>query len=307
MTDIPADGVGAQYREVVLRTYRYLRLGMAVLVALLGAAVVLEIISSNVQLDSISAYYYSPAHAVFVASLCAVGACLIVYRGQSDLEDAILNGCGFLAFVVAFIPTRASEARPCDPNSQFCTVAPATVEANMWALLVTSAISLALAFGVSVWKRKRSTSRPLPAGARAAYFVLLAGFIALAIFFIGWRSTFLSIGHYTAAIALFVGIVMVVGLNGYRLGVEGSRVSGVRSHFLNRYALGFYIMVVSTVAIIAAGRSGALPHWIFYLESSLIAQFAMFWIVQTVELWNEPPPPIPPPSAIRQKPLARTT
>lgn len=104
----------ADYRENVLRTYRYLRLGMVVLVILLGAAVTIESAQSGNLQDSISAYYYTPAHSVFVASLCAVGACLVIYRGRTDLGDVILNGAGFLAFVVAFVPTSRGEAE-CDP------------------------------------------------------------------------------------------------------------------------------------------------------------------------------------------------
>ena len=54
---------------------------------------------------SISAYYYTPVHGVFIGALVAVGTCLICLRGNTDAEDILLNLAGMFAPVVALVPT----------------------------------------------------------------------------------------------------------------------------------------------------------------------------------------------------------
>ena len=275
------------YRTVVLRTFRYLRIGMVVLVGLLGVAVILEVRSSGHLLDSLSAYYYSPAHSVFVASLCAIGMCLIVYRGRTDLEDLILNACGFLAFVVAFVPTTIDTSVSCSNSAAFCRVPPATVEANVSALLWVAAVSLALGFLISIRQSGAAAGSLVTPSTRIAFFSLLAGFVALAIFFLGWRQQFLKVGHYGAAGLFFVGIVIVVWQNGRRLGSDGWLGPRMTSQFVNRYAVGFYVMIASSVVLIIAARLKLYPHGLLWLETSLILQFAFFWVTQTIEQWND--------------------
>jgi hypothetical protein len=87
------------------KTYRYLRLALVALVALIMTAVALEWGRTHCLQTSISAYYYTPARSIFVGSLVAIGVALIAIRGRSDGEDALLNLAGMLAPVVAFVPT----------------------------------------------------------------------------------------------------------------------------------------------------------------------------------------------------------
>jgi len=94
------------HRSAVLNTYRYLRLAMIAVVVMLFLAVATQRKDATGWQTSISAYYFTAAHSVFVAALCTIGACLIVYKGNTDTEDVILNFSGFLAFVVAFVPTQ---------------------------------------------------------------------------------------------------------------------------------------------------------------------------------------------------------
>src|SRR5262249_44798629 len=54
---------------------------------------------------SISAYYYTPVHGIFIGALVAVGTCLICLRGNTDAEDILLNLAGMFAPVVALVPT----------------------------------------------------------------------------------------------------------------------------------------------------------------------------------------------------------
>ena len=101
--------VTSSYQFDLLRTYRFLRLAMVLLVLLLFVAVGLYVLSRGALLQSISASYYTPVRAVFVSSLCAIGTCLIVYQGSTDVEDVLLNGSGFFAFIVGFVPTRPEQ------------------------------------------------------------------------------------------------------------------------------------------------------------------------------------------------------
>jgi len=86
-------------------TYRYLRAAPLVVALFLALGVVFQWNTADCKEASISAFYYTSAHAVFVAALCAIGVCLIVYQGSSPFEDVVLNISGFLAFLVAMVPT----------------------------------------------------------------------------------------------------------------------------------------------------------------------------------------------------------
>jgi hypothetical protein len=97
--------------ETALSTYRYLRIGLVAAVAVLTASVVLTRLGTGYEQDSVSAYYYTESHNIFVAALCAAGFGLIAYKGEAVTEDVLLNFAGFMAFVVALVPT----ARPSCP------------------------------------------------------------------------------------------------------------------------------------------------------------------------------------------------
>jgi hypothetical protein len=60
--------------------------------------------------ESISAYYFTPTHSIFVGGLVAIGVALIAVKGSTDLEDALLNVAGVLAPIVAFVPTSPPRA-----------------------------------------------------------------------------------------------------------------------------------------------------------------------------------------------------
>ena len=129
-------GEKAMDRDTALDTYRYLRGGIPVMLVMLGAALIIERARATCWQTSISAYYFTAAHAVFIGAICAIGTLLIVYKGSTDTEDVLLNLAGILAFVVAFVPT----SRPvllCGASSlPVDAVTNAAVVANVWALVV---------------------------------------------------------------------------------------------------------------------------------------------------------------------------
>ena len=292
----------------VLSTYRYLRVAMVLLVLLLSAAVVLQIFGADPDCwqRSVSAYYYTPARAVFVASLCAIGACLVVYRGNTDAEDVALNASGLLAFVVAFVPTQVDDTCPAS-NVPTPAELDAAVTNNVWALIVGGAALTA----VSWFLRVRTA--PDERGGSLSVWPLVAssvGVVVLPFVFVRWHDSVRDHGHDVAAIALFAGIVVVVAMNALGLAAQSDGGTPVARRVANRYTVVGVAMVGTFVGVLVA--HWAVPsflQWLFWLEALLIAEFAAYWVLQTVELWNvverteapEPSPgvttPAPPPAA----------
>jgi hypothetical protein len=280
--------MSSSYQFDLLRTYRYLRLAMVLLVVLLFISVTMYINSDHGQmLQSISASYYTPVRAVFVSSLCAVGTCLIGYQGSTDVEDVLLNGSGFFAFIVGFVPTRPEEncvasAIPEDVRD--------AISNNVTALMVVAVLAFAIVMGIQLFATPAS-ERALSKGAGAALAFSVLAFLGLAGYYLFNRDSFMCHGHNTAAILLFIGIVAVVFVSGRGLAHKQAKEDGrpVKAHFWNRYFWGFVLMVASIALIAVAGPwQGWLDHWVFWLEAALIGQFGTFWLTQTLELWREP-------------------
>lgn len=78
---------------------------MVVPVIFLALAILLARLSAACLESTISDCYFTTAHPDFIGAICALGTCVIVYQGSSATEDALLNFAGFLAFVVALVPT----------------------------------------------------------------------------------------------------------------------------------------------------------------------------------------------------------
>jgi ABC-type branched-subunit amino acid transport system permease subunit len=272
------------HNEDVLNTYRYLRLAMVLLVGLLGVAVLRQVFSSSPHClqASISAYYYTPARAVFVAALCAVGTCLIVYRGNSNIENVLLNFSGVTAFVVAFVPTKIDDTCKAINVPTHDELA-AAVTNNVWALVVVGVVSVILARIVNpTGFQFGSWSKPAQFWLALTTTVLVAG----AVFFVAARATFLENGHYAAAISLFAGIVFTVLTNAYSYGGYNPRGNGPRK-YANRYAYVATAMVLTLSVIVGAHLvDDRFTHWLFWLEAAIIAEFAIYWVIQTQELWN---------------------
>ena len=271
-------------RDDVLGTYRYLRIAMPLLLLMLMTSVVIQIYASNPdcwQL-SVSAYYYTAARAVFVGSLIAIGVCLIVYRGNTDAEDVALNISGFLAIVVALVPTVVDETCAASnvPSPAELTHA---VRNNVTALLVTGVVVMAL-----LWWFRAKVDPSSRVGTLALWPLLVStvGLVAFAVVFAVWPSWVQAHGHSIAAIALFVGIVVVVLINAVGL-ARTSEDNPPTKAYANRYLLIAVAMLVSFVAIIGTHLVwSGFTLWFFWLEAVLLVEFAVFWVVQTVELWD---------------------
>ena len=136
----------ASNRDVVY-TYRYLRAAMVVLLFMMLFSVSYEWFwhwrdtGQSCFLGSISAYYYTPVRTVFVGSLCALGAVLIAYKGHSSAEDVLLNFSGFMAFVVAMVPTVPDSLCGASGFALSSSEIAMAVRNNIWTLIVAAVIS----------------------------------------------------------------------------------------------------------------------------------------------------------------------
>jgi hypothetical protein len=272
--------------DKTMSTYRYLRIAMPVLVVLLGSAVLYQVVSPtpNCWLGSISAYYYTAARAVFVACLCAIGTCLVVYRGNTDPEDFALNVSGMVAFVVAFVPTplksltvspsEASCGRSNVPSDQQLQAA---IDNNMLALLIAASVVFVVAIALA--KAGGDVARP-------AFAVFL---LALAISWSGYafaRPFVRHNGHLIAAFTLFGGIVVVVLLNSWDWGFLRKYGPPPTAGYRIFYRIILLLMVAAAVVLLLVAWLAHFDHVLFWLESILIFLFAVYWGGQSKELWG---------------------
>jgi len=266
----PARGLTQEEQGFAIVTWRYLRVAMVVLVAGLAVSLAYERSQVDCFQTSISSYYYTPAHAYFVAALVAVGVCLFCLKGSTQAEDVLLNVAGMFAPVVAFVPTTAIGA---------CGVLPGTIEhldaiaANsMRALLAVELIALVL---IAVLTRRKGPPRPPPIG----FIVTGAVWLVTALLFFLAHDFFMSKAHFGAAGLMFACIVAVVWINA--IGYRDENESG---SLRNRYAA-IAVAMGASLVVIPIGLLRDWPYWVIVLEGLLITLFAIFWALQTDDLW----------------------
>lgn len=269
-------------RQEMRTTYRYLRIGIVLLGILLFTGVGLQIVADGAVLPSVSAYYYTPARGVFVASLSAMGACMIIFRGRSDTEDGLLNMAGYLAFFVAFAPTSRQDAASSTATATFPSDLTAAVVNNSWSILLVGGLGFLVQTALTARVSRRPWYR------NPAVILSLVAWLGLLIFFLAGRETYLRYGHYVAALGLFLGIVGVVAVNAIAVArVRADERETPGRQWLNLYTFGFGLMVITIVLMVLVVRP-YVNQWVFIVEALLIAQFLAFWLTQTVERWRVP-------------------
>ncbi|MET9312263.1 hypothetical protein ABZX12_10575 [Kribbella sp. NPDC003505] len=268
-----------------IKTYRYLRMAMVAMIALLAVSLVIEWSKTDPHClqTSISAYYYTPVRAIFVGSLITIGVCMVVLKGNTEPEDILLNVAGILAPGVALVPT-PGQGR-CHSVPVVLGDAAANVTNNMLAVFVIGVPCLLLAAVFIVRDRIRQ-----PAGWTPMY---VLGLVVAALIFGGglaWflvdRSGFIGDAHYAAAIVMFGCIVAVVLLNAEQFRRK-QRTHAVRHSPANRYFVIAAAMVVVPLLMVGWKKVFGWEHAVLWIEGTLIVLFAAFWISQTQELWNE--------------------
>jgi hypothetical protein len=264
-------------------TYRYLRAGMGVLVLMLGIAVVGERLTATCWQSSISAYYFTAAHGIFIAALCGLGIQFIVYKGNSDSEDVLLNLAGVLAFVVAMVPT----ARPmllCGPSDlpPDYTVN-AGITNNVWAVVGSLVVAQALLW----WSYKKSPNRRRPSALGIAALVIFWAVLLLGLAaFIFLRDQFNSYAHGASASIMFLAIIATVSGTAFLANRQDADKSPHKRGYVLFYrAIAVGMLVTLVLVIVLHFALDAWNHWVIVIETLLIAEFTAYWVAQTVELW----------------------
>lgn len=258
-----------------VKSYRYLRFAIVVVVASLLASVLIERFQVSCWQESISAYYYTPVHAVFVGALVALGVSLIAIKGSTDVEDILLNVAGVLAPIVAFVPTSVP-SRQCASTGLIGGDAKAFTDNNVAALAIGGGIAIVLAYAVARALGKASSrriDRPTVIGLILGVVLLLVGLV----WYFAFTDSFFDRAHGGAAVATFfiVGVVMAVNAR------------SARPTYRTLYAMTAAAMVLSVVGVVIARL--VHPEWrhqILWLEILELIPFAVYWAAQTIEHWE---------------------
>ncbi|TDP92948.1 hypothetical protein EV186_107183 [Labedaea rhizosphaerae] len=276
MADRGATG-NADTGAIIRQTYLGLRLGILLLVVMLFLAVVIQALAANPAClqHSLSAYYYTSARAVFVGTLCAVGTCLIIYSGNTEIENLLLDYAGYMAVMVAFVPTGVDNTCTVSnvPTSDELTDA---VKQNVLALLIAGLIAVVIVRALKVLQLNSRTAKVL----LTVNTLILVG---LAVFVLTSFENFMKNAHAFAAILFFAGVLAVVIVNAVGFARHKSGELGIGDLLRNRYTAIAAAMLI-TAGVLFALRAAGFGHWLLVLEASLIAEFAVFWISQTIEL-----------------------
>ena len=300
---MPIESAGTQ-----AKSYRYLRIAMVGLLIALAAAVFYQSSQQGSFLASVSAYYYTPAQAVFVGALIGLGASMIALQGLTDAEDQFLNLGGIFAIVVAIVPTgrgvdfesavracresggtllthQASTNLDCPGVLALQDATRANVENNMAALLIVGGLTLILT-AVILLKGKAAKHGTkgrwwVIGGFSAGVVLWLLGLIALAVS-VDWLA---GHGHYIAAGGLLLSILLVAGANAHRrqqrptvrYALKGDVLKSPRAYTWIAVA-----MLVVSGALIVLWLTNAIS--LFWVEILVAFLFVLFWIVQTIDL-----------------------
>ena len=271
-------GHAAALEPFAVKSYRYLRLSIVVVVLALLASVLIERSHSTCWQGSISAYFYTPVQSVFVAALVVIGVSLIAIKGSTDWEDILLNLAGVLAAIVAFVPT----SPPTDSCSSIDVVvaddATPFIDNNILAFAIGGAAAMVVTYIVARVKRTptiHTVDNKTRFGLAAGIAILVVGLV----WYFGFRDSFLARAHGGAAGAMFFVVGVVIALNAIR--------NKRRGEPWKLYAAIAASMVLS-VAVVLVGKliDGDWRHQILVLEMLELTAFAVYWVAQTFEHWG---------------------
>jgi hypothetical protein len=311
--------------DVREKTYTFLRIALVGLLVSLGAAVIWQTYRQGWRtLDSVSAYYYTPAQGIFVGALIGLAACMIALRGGNTPEEVFLNLGGMFAAGVAVVPTaRGADYRTaieacrqadsplltqkgtagfdCPTVRALEEATRANVENNLVALLVVGALALAATWVLA--SRDTSAGRGTRGLAFRWGFWTSAALLAVtAILLVVNLDAVVANYHFVCAVGLLVCIVAVALSNAVRhegIRVAGSGVAmavpGLRAGVTalrpeagrrpNLYAgFAWALLAVAVVGVLAV-RAGVVS--LFWLELVAALLFILFWLAQT---FTELPP-----------------
>lgn len=266
-----------------IKTWRYLRLAIVALVLGLAAAIIWEwhLAPHHCLQQSISAYFYTPARAMFTGALIGIGLALICIRGSTDFEDTALNLAGIFAPLVALIPT--------PEVSQGCASYPGSAGGRVEgytnavvAVFVMGALALLLLAGLAIAHRINAGRWDLTGSTVVGWLAGWAVWAVVLIVFATQRDWFDQKMHFTSAIAMFVFAWIAVGLNTFD-------TKAPPWGWLRYLYLAVFIAMPVVAGAILAARFGFdwTDRWVLWFEVGEIVPFTVYWAVQSVHMWNK--------------------
>lgn len=256
-------------------TYRSLRLAMLALLFALAVSIGAETVRTGWQ-TSVSGYYYTAAGPVFIGVLVALGVCLVALRGFTDAEEVCLDLAGISAPMVAFVPTPVAGKHP-DVHA---------IANNAGTFLATLAVGYVVTLVVGLRRRWRGEAWPTRWGL-IGLVATAAAWVVGVVWLLADRAGFAAHAHTLAAVFTFLPFAGVVVLNtDWGVRVIAREASASRTRFDAAYWL---IVAGMAAAALAAGVAwlGWHPaHTLLVLEIALLGLFAVFWVLQTIDLMD---------------------
>jgi hypothetical protein len=265
---------------ITLAVYRELRVGMVVIMVMLAAALVIDRRSATQWQSTLSAYYYTSAHCIFIAALLALSTLFFIYRGSSDTEDALLTLAGVGTLIAALVP----QNRPDPFRESFLPKDYNVVPVIQWNILAV-VVALFLGWSLMWWLHGRNDTQPIrSAGGTVSLnflrLIVLLGLIALA----GFPDWFKNHAHGAAGVLMVSAFIVTVIHAAYLAGQEDELKSPQRHRYQLIYSVIAVLMLVTLITVVTLHLGGS--DSVIVLESLLILEFAAYWVVQTIELWD---------------------
>lgn len=266
-----------EHKAHAISTYRYLRLAIVTVVVTLLVSVGLERSATSCWNGSISAYYYTPVHSIFIAALGLIGVALFAIRGGNQCEEILLNAAGFLAPVVAFVPTGWS-SNYCPSNLMLTSKNAvdqlldgnhffAKFYSNNLAAFIAGGVFAVIVTALMYWRKENRVLPPkeLAVPALGAAVVVVVGFI----WHKAWPASFSTHAHSYAAILMFALVGLVIISTAKRDTSPGYKAL---------YFACAGAMAGGGVVVVVVGALVKWRHQVFVLELIEITLFVIFWL-----------------------------
>lgn len=261
----------------------------------LGVSLARQIIKHGCTQGSVSAFYYTPVHSVFIAALALIGVALIAIRGATALREALLNMAGFLAPVVAFIPTdrpSSADAARCPIDDAIGVIPKSFINNNLLSFMIggTAAMVVVVALvarqtsAAQVTKTLIHRETVLPAVGAGVTLGLLWVWRAQ------WPASFEKHAHSYSAIGMFALVGMFI--------ISVARATSGRFKFIF-----FGCAALMAIGIVIGVVRRNHHYTVLVVEVIETVAFLVFWIAQSVRLWEVGIPAVAAPTP---KPKATT-
>ncbi|WP_156750108.1 hypothetical protein [Mycobacterium sp. E2479] len=271
---------------ITLAIYRDLRVGMVIVTLMVFLAIVFEQLAATCWQFTLSAYYYTSAHSILIAALLALGALFIMYKGSNDTEDALLTLAGVSALMIAMVPQGplTSQER-CGPYGLPSDFVPA-IQPNVWTVVAALIVGWSV-MAVLHWRNHTRHNRsPLGAVALLIFWVIMAVGLIVLVFF---PNQFYAHIHGVSGVLMLLSFIITVFCAAYVVGQEDSEKAPHKDRYKWFYRIIALVMAVTLIAVVAVHlKHPGWEPWVIWLESAVILEFAVYWAVQTWELWNSP-------------------